>query len=119
MTGEQAERRKEGRKRRGVRSRVIGSHWSAWCRTRASLQLKLPSNERLYSSCVHLIAEKLAGNGSFTSFPPRVDESMDNAIHFFFLKFYPSIQCLLLLYPVNFIETFLSCNQFIFLNKVF
>lgn len=39
---------------------------------------------------------------------------------FFFLKFYPSIQyLLLLLYPVNFIETFLLCNQFIFLNKVF
>lgn len=40
-------------------------------------------------------------------------------MRFIFLKFYPSIQCLLLLYPVNFIETFLSCNQFIFLNKVF
>lgn len=51
---------KRGRETRGVRTyvctyvrcpRVIGFHWSARCRTRASLQPKLPSNEHSAHLC--------------------------------------------------------------------
>lgn len=44
---------KRGTETRGVRtlSRVIGFHWSARCRTRASLQPKLPSNEHSTDLC--------------------------------------------------------------------
>lgn len=72
---------KRGTETRGVRtlSRVIGFHWSARCRTRASLQPKLPSNEHSTDLCTPYSGETLYG------LRVRRDKSMESradAIYF-------------------------------------
>lgn len=62
-----AERRKEGRKRRGAYA--LGSLVSIGARGVAHVPVCNPNCllTNALQTCVHLIAEKLAGNGSFTS----------------------------------------------------
>lgn len=91
----------------GVRSRVIGFHWSAWCRTRAGLQPKLPSNERSTDLCTPYSRETCGKRFVYLVGLVGINQWRVRPMWFiFFLNFTHRFDRLLL-YTINFIKTFL------------